>query len=141
MAGLVEKEKALATARILEWAGVAPTAVQANPAAAKPLATFDAKLDKRDAELRHALRPLGGRGHTGTAQPTSRGPAQPDVEGRGRRAVGPGIHGLRHLELRFLGPASVEAVSRTRPPSRAYTQSPTTVRCPPPPPGSPGCGG
>ncbi|MGW2497058.1 S28 family serine protease [Streptomyces pseudogriseolus] len=57
VAGLVEKEKALATARILEWAGVAPTAVQANPAAAKPLATFDAKLDKRDAELRHALRP------------------------------------------------------------------------------------
>ncbi len=57
VAGLVDKEKALATARILEWAGVAPTAVQANPAAAKPLAKFDAKLDKRDAELRHALRP------------------------------------------------------------------------------------
>lgn len=57
VAGLVEKEKALATAKILEWAGVAPNAVQANPAAAKPLAKFDAKLDKRDAEPRFALRP------------------------------------------------------------------------------------
>ncbi|MGV9236820.1 aminopeptidase, partial [Streptomyces nigra] len=57
VAGLVDKEKALATARILDWADVTPTAVQANPAAAKPLAKFDAKLDKRDVERQRALRP------------------------------------------------------------------------------------
>lgn len=57
VAGLVAKEKAFATARILDWADVAPAKVQENPAAAKPLARFDAKLDKRDAEQRHVLRP------------------------------------------------------------------------------------
>ncbi|MFE6283314.1 S28 family serine protease [Streptomyces sp. NPDC057877] len=55
VAGLVEDERALATARILKWAGVAPAAVQADPTAAKPLAKFDAKLDKRGAE--RTLRP------------------------------------------------------------------------------------
>ncbi|MFI8187363.1 S28 family serine protease [Streptomyces sp. NPDC085946] len=55
VAGLVAEEKALATARILDWAGVAPAAVQADPSAARPLATFDAKLDKRGAE--RTLRP------------------------------------------------------------------------------------
>ncbi|GLW45458.1 tripeptidyl aminopeptidase [Streptomyces sp. NBRC 14336] len=53
--GLVESEKALATAKILQWAGVAPSSVQSNPAKAKPLAKFDAKLDKRGVE--RTLRP------------------------------------------------------------------------------------
>lgn len=53
VAGLVPDEKAFATARILEWAGVPASAVQA----AKPLARFDAKLDVRDVEREPALRP------------------------------------------------------------------------------------
>ncbi|CAM5431504.1 S28 family serine protease [Streptomyces aurantiogriseus] len=53
VAGLVTDEKALATARILEWAGVSSSAV----AQAKPLAKFDAKLDVRDVEREPALRP------------------------------------------------------------------------------------
>lgn len=53
VAGLVEGEKTLATARILEWAGVPPTAVDQ----AKPLAKYDAKLDVRDVEREPALRP------------------------------------------------------------------------------------
>ncbi|HBF81155.1 MAG TPA: aminopeptidase, partial [Streptomyces sp.] len=58
--GLVPAEKAKATAAILRWAGVAPAGVQADPAQAKPLAKFDARLDKRDAEIernRGTLRP------------------------------------------------------------------------------------
>ncbi len=57
VAGLVPDEKALATARILEWAGVAPAAVRENPSAARPLARYDAKLDVRDVEREPALRP------------------------------------------------------------------------------------
>jgi hypothetical protein len=57
VAGLVAEEKAFATARILEWAGVASAAVQADPAAAKPLAKYDAKLDKRDLRRETTLRP------------------------------------------------------------------------------------
>jgi hypothetical protein len=57
VAGLVAEEKAFATARILEWAGVASAAVQADPAAAKPLAKYDAKLDKRDLRREATLRP------------------------------------------------------------------------------------
>ncbi|MER6034933.1 S28 family serine protease [Streptomyces sp. NPDC001835] len=57
VAGLVSDQKALATARILEWAGVAPAAVQADPSAARPLARHDAKLDVRDVEREPALRP------------------------------------------------------------------------------------
>ncbi|MFF3633505.1 S28 family serine protease [Streptomyces sp. NPDC002250] len=57
VAGLVPDQKALATARILEWAGVAPAAVQADPSAARPLARHDAKLDVRDVEREPALRP------------------------------------------------------------------------------------
>lgn len=57
VAGLVADEKALATARILQWAGVASAAVQSDPAAAKPLAKFDVKLDQRDVEREPALRP------------------------------------------------------------------------------------
>ncbi|MGQ4383211.1 S28 family serine protease [Streptomyces sp. SAS_270] len=57
VAGLVDDEKALATARILEWAGVASATVQANPSAARPLAKYDAKLDRHDVEREPALRP------------------------------------------------------------------------------------
>jgi len=53
VAGLVADQKALATARILQWAGV-PAATTAQ---AKPLATFDKKLDVRDVEREPALRP------------------------------------------------------------------------------------
>lgn len=55
--GLVASEKALATARILEWAGVAPAAVRENPGKAKPLAEFDSRLDTRDIEKEMTLRP------------------------------------------------------------------------------------
>ncbi|MEW2044566.1 S28 family serine protease [Streptomyces sp. NPDC005476] len=53
VAGLVADQKTLATARILAWAGVSPTAVSQ----AKPLAKFDAGLDVRDVEREPALRP------------------------------------------------------------------------------------
>ncbi|MFD0368196.1 aminopeptidase [Streptomyces sp. NPDC059071] len=56
VAGLVEAEKARATARILAWAGVEAPAVQA----AQPLARFDARLDRpvdEDATREHGLRP------------------------------------------------------------------------------------
>lgn len=55
VAGLVEDERARATAAIQRWAGVAPAAVQADPAKARPLAKADARLDKRDME--RTLRP------------------------------------------------------------------------------------
>lgn len=57
VAGLVPEQKALATARILEWAGVASTAVRSHPSAAKPLAPYDARLDKRNLEREPTLRP------------------------------------------------------------------------------------
>ncbi|MDX3831883.1 S28 family serine protease [Streptomyces europaeiscabiei] len=57
VAGLVEAQKDLATARILKWAGVAPATAQADPSKAKPLAKFDSRLDKRDVEREPALRP------------------------------------------------------------------------------------
>ncbi|MFJ8030002.1 S28 family serine protease [Streptomyces sp. NPDC096032] len=57
VAGLVPDQKALATARILRWAGVASPAVLADPSAARPLARHDAKLDVRDVEREPALRP------------------------------------------------------------------------------------
>ncbi|MCP3819597.1 aminopeptidase [Streptomyces sp. A3M-1-3] len=57
VAGLVADQKAKATAEILQWAGVAPAAVQENPAKAKPLAKSDAKLDKYDIEREPTLRP------------------------------------------------------------------------------------
>ncbi|WP_405872539.1 S28 family serine protease [Streptomyces sp. NBC_00005] len=53
VAGLVADQKALATARILEWAGVPAS----STAQAKPLAKFDKKLDVRDVEREPALRP------------------------------------------------------------------------------------
>ncbi|MFG2451989.1 S28 family serine protease [Streptomyces sp. NPDC048512] len=57
VAGLAADQKALATARILQWAGVAPAAVAADPSAARPLAPYDAKLDRRDVEREMTLRP------------------------------------------------------------------------------------
>nr|WSZ96075.1 aminopeptidase [Streptomyces sp. NBC_00857] len=57
VAGLVPEQQAKATARILDWAGVAPAAVQKDEAKARPLAPFDAKLDKQKMEREQALRP------------------------------------------------------------------------------------
>ncbi|MFD8809685.1 S28 family serine protease [Streptomyces sp. NPDC059597] len=57
VAGLTADQRTLATARILDWAGVATAAVQDDPSAAKPLARFDARLDVRDVEREPALRP------------------------------------------------------------------------------------
>lgn len=57
VAGLKEKERALATARILDWADVTPSAVRENPAAAEPLAAFHSGLDRRDIEQERTLRP------------------------------------------------------------------------------------
>ncbi len=39
----MDAEKSPATAKILEWAGVASTSFQETPSSAKPLAKFDAK--------------------------------------------------------------------------------------------------
>jgi hypothetical protein len=52
VAGLVEDEKAVATAAILKWAGLGAAAVEA----AKPLAPYDAKLDRREVEREPTLR-------------------------------------------------------------------------------------
>ncbi|MFJ2175812.1 S28 family serine protease [Streptomyces sp. NPDC087851] len=57
VAGLVPDQQTKATARILEWAGVAPAAVQADAAKAKPLAPFNSKLDQQKVQREHALRP------------------------------------------------------------------------------------
>ncbi|MET9696160.1 aminopeptidase [Streptomyces sp. NPDC006529] len=57
VAKLQEGERKLATAKILQWAGVAPAAVQADPNKAAPLARADALLDKRDLEREPQLRP------------------------------------------------------------------------------------
>jgi hypothetical protein len=57
VAGLVEDQKAKATAAILRWAGVAPATVQEDPAKAKPLTRFDVTLDKRNIERELQLRP------------------------------------------------------------------------------------
>ncbi|WP_175408165.1 S28 family serine protease [Streptomyces sp. TRM64462] len=57
IAGLAEKERALATAKLLEWTGVAPAAVRAAPEKARPLAGYDARLDKRDVQRELRLRP------------------------------------------------------------------------------------
>ncbi|MCP9945772.1 aminopeptidase [Streptomyces somaliensis] len=48
IAGLTERERDLATAKLLEWTGVAPAAVLADPDRAAPLARYDARLDKRE---------------------------------------------------------------------------------------------
>ncbi|WP_156726540.1 alpha/beta hydrolase family protein [Streptomyces apocyni] len=56
VAALKADERAKATAAILEWAGVAPAKVQADEAKAKPLARYDAKLDKRDLKREFTMR-------------------------------------------------------------------------------------
>ena len=53
VAGLTADQKALATARILAWAGVPAT----TTAQAKPLAPYDAKLDRQDVQREPTLRP------------------------------------------------------------------------------------
>lgn len=53
VAGLTADQKALATARILAWAGVPAT----TTAQAKPLAPYDAKLDRQDIQREPTLRP------------------------------------------------------------------------------------
>ncbi|WP_446042044.1 S28 family serine protease [Streptomyces sp. SID1121] len=57
VAALNPDQSAKATARILDWAGVAPAAVQQDAAKAKPLAPFDAKLDRQKVERQQTLRP------------------------------------------------------------------------------------
>ncbi|NUW02824.1 aminopeptidase, partial [Streptomyces sp. CAI 127] len=51
VSGLPEAQRAKATADILRWAGVAPAAVENDPAKAKPLAKFDTRLDQRNGEV------------------------------------------------------------------------------------------
>lgn len=53
VAGLTADQKALATARILAWAGVPAT----TAAQAKPLASYDARLDRQDVRREPTLRP------------------------------------------------------------------------------------
>ncbi|MGW2036966.1 aminopeptidase [Streptomyces virginiae] len=57
VAKLLDGEKALATAKILQWAGVAPAATLADAGRAAPLAAPDAELDRRDLEREPQLRP------------------------------------------------------------------------------------
>jgi hypothetical protein len=55
VAGLAPADRDVATAKILEWAGVASPAVKANSAKAAPLSKLDSRLDRPD------LRRLPGR--------------------------------------------------------------------------------
>ncbi|MGW7461768.1 aminopeptidase [Streptomyces sp. NPDC054797] len=57
VAGLLDGEKALATQKILQWAGVAPATNLFGTAKAQPLAAPDAQLDQRDLEREPQLRP------------------------------------------------------------------------------------
>ncbi|WP_328538666.1 S28 family serine protease [Streptomyces sp. NBC_00344] len=57
VAGLAADENTKATARILAWAGVAPAEVRSNPSKARPLAGYDAKLDRRAVQHEPSLRP------------------------------------------------------------------------------------
>lgn len=59
VAGLVPDESARATARIQQWAGVAPATAQADPESAAPLAAYDKTLDSLDEKLLQKYR--GGR--------------------------------------------------------------------------------
>src|SRR5690606_1490736 len=61
VAGLKDKERALATARILDWADVTPSAARKDPAAAEPLAAVHSGLDQRDSEQARARRPEADR--------------------------------------------------------------------------------
>ncbi|MER6444748.1 aminopeptidase [Streptomyces venezuelae] len=57
VAKLMDGEKALATSKILQWAGVAPAAALADAGKAAPLAAPDAQLDQLDLEREPQLRP------------------------------------------------------------------------------------
>ncbi|MFD3697073.1 S28 family serine protease [Streptomyces sp. NPDC058646] len=57
VAKLLDGERALATAKILQWAGVAPAAALADAGKAAPLAAPDARLDQPDPEREPQLRP------------------------------------------------------------------------------------
>ncbi|MFD4866724.1 S28 family serine protease [Streptomyces sp. NPDC058412] len=57
VAKLLDGEKTLATAKILQWAGVAPAATIADESKAAPLAAADAQLDQQDLEREPQLRP------------------------------------------------------------------------------------
>lgn len=57
VAKLLDGEKALATAKILQWAGVAPAANLFGTARTTPLAAPDAQLDQQDLERAAQLRP------------------------------------------------------------------------------------
>ncbi|MER5770122.1 S28 family serine protease [Streptomyces sp. NPDC001985] len=51
------KDRALATAKIQEWAGVATAAVRKEPSRAEPLAAYSAQLDRKDTRKERSLRP------------------------------------------------------------------------------------
>ncbi|MFE7131524.1 S28 family serine protease [Streptomyces sp. NPDC057638] len=53
-------DRALATATVLRWAGVAPDAVRKDPSKAAPLGRFDARLDRREAGTATDAGALGG---------------------------------------------------------------------------------
>ncbi|MFI0979533.1 S28 family serine protease [Streptomyces sp. NPDC021093] len=57
ISGLPADQQAAAVAQVLKWAGVASTAVQSDPAKAKRLTAYDAKLDKAEVNREQALRP------------------------------------------------------------------------------------
>ncbi|MFE2876287.1 S28 family serine protease [Streptomyces roseus] len=57
VAKLLDGEKALATQKILQWAGVAPAAALADAGRATPLAKPDAVLDQKQMEREPQLRP------------------------------------------------------------------------------------
>ncbi|MCA1220461.1 S28 family serine protease [Streptomyces sp. 8L] len=57
VAGLVAAQRTKATARILDWAGVAPAAVRQDESKAKPLVPFDKKLDTREVTRGPAMLP------------------------------------------------------------------------------------
>ncbi|MEU7046331.1 S28 family serine protease [Streptomyces varsoviensis] len=58
IAQLVADQRAKATAEVLDWAGVAPAAVKKDAKLAKPLAPYDAQLDRQQTlDREHSLRP------------------------------------------------------------------------------------
>ncbi|MGW1980290.1 S28 family serine protease [Streptomyces sp. NPDC001889] len=57
VAGLPAAQNAAAITTIQKWAGVAPAAAKRSDGPAKPLAKYDAKLDKVDLRAERALRP------------------------------------------------------------------------------------
>ncbi|MFE6775429.1 S28 family serine protease [Streptomyces sp. NPDC057702] len=57
IAALPAAQKAKATARVLDWAGVQPEAVKSGAQTAKPLAPYDKQLDRREQSRESVLRP------------------------------------------------------------------------------------